>query len=203
MGFGTLLAHALKDLEQVAKDILSKEDAEEAGNTILACSITAAVTGVGSGMLYGAGSVVASTACVAAIWTMYVKINKHLGISVKNNILKSLASAMLTNLIASAGLNILILIGAAAINFIPGLQYASTIIYGTLAFVSVYASGILYIKLLTKIMRAKKDIDSSDVDLNQMAKDIVNESNVSDILKEGKEMFKQAKKEGKLDNLDK
>lgn len=199
MGFGTLLAHALKELEQVANGILSKDDAEEAGNTILVCSIAAAATGVGSGMLPAVGSIVASAASVAAIWTMYVKINKHLGISVKDNILKSLASAILTNIIATAGSFLLALIGAAILSLIPGVNYASTIIYGTLAFVSVYASGLLYIKILTKVMRAKKTLDSTDIDLDKLAKDTVNESNVSDILKEGKEMFEQTKKDGKFE----
>lgn len=201
MGFGTLLAHALKELENVSDELLRKDGAEEAGDTILVCSIAAAVSGIGSGMLPGVGSVVASAACVTSIWTMYVKINQHLGISVKDNILKSLASAILTNIIASAGSYVLVLIGAIAISFIPGIGYASTIIYGTLAFISVYASGILYIKLLTRVMRAKKTLDSTDVNIEDIAKDIVNESNVSDLLKEGKEMFEQTKKDGKFERV--
>lgn len=201
MGLGTLLSQALKELENVSDKLLRKDGAEEAGDTILVCSIAAAASGIGSGMLPGAGSVVASIACVTAIWTMYVKINKHLGISVKDNILKSLASAILTNIIASAGSYILVLIGAVAISFIPGIGYASTIIYGTLAFISVYASGILYIKILTRVMRAKKTLDLTDVNMEDIAKDVVNESNVSDLLKEGKEVFKQTKNNGKFDKI--
>lgn len=106
-----VLVYALKALEEATKGIISGQKIEKAGDTIMQCAIIAAIAGVGSGWLPGVGSLVASAAWVAAIWGMYVKVNKDLDISIKDNILKSLASALLANILASAGSLILMFVG--------------------------------------------------------------------------------------------
>lgn len=159
----------------------------------------AALAGVGSGWLPGAGALVATGAWAATIWGMYIKINYDLGIKIKDNILKSLASAVLTNILSAAGAYILIYITAFALSFIPGIGTIGSIaIDGFLGFITVYASGLLYIKFLTKVLKAKGNLDVSDLDVKTFAKETVDESNVKEILKEGKAAFKQAKKEGKF-----
>lgn len=92
MGPGVLV-YAIRALEDATKNIIEKEKINKVEDRIKKCAIAASVAGVGSGMLPGVGSIIATTACVAAIWSMYVLINKDLGISIKNNVLKSLASA--------------------------------------------------------------------------------------------------------------
>lgn len=199
MSYGHLLAHALRELEKVANDYMRKEHIEKAGDTIMACSVAAAIAGVGSGWLPGAGALIATTAWVASIWTMYVRVNIVLGIKIKDNILKSLASAFLTNIIASAGSLILYFIAAFAISFIPGFGTLGAVtIDGFIGFVTVYASGLLYIRLLTKVMKGKGNMDLSDVDIKTMVKETTKESNVKDVLKEGKQMFKESKNKGEF-----
>lgn len=199
MSVGHLLVHALHALEEAQKDYIRKEKLEAVADTIQACAVAAAVAGVGSGWLPGAGSLVATGLWVATIWGMYVKVNYDLGIKIKDNILKSLASAFLTNIIASAGALILAYAAGFVISFIPFVGNAGAMaVDGFLGYVTVYASGLLYIKLLTKVLKAKGKLDFSDLDITAMAKDVVKESNVKDILKEGKASFKDAKKEGKL-----
>ena len=88
MSYGHLLTHALRELEKATSDYMRQEHIEKAGDTIMACSIAAAIAGVGSGWLPGAGALIATTAWVASIWTMYVRVNIVLGIKIKDNILK-------------------------------------------------------------------------------------------------------------------
>ena len=146
-----VLVYALRALEQATKDVIDSQNIDKAGETIKGCAIIAAVAGVGSGWLPGAGAFVATAAWVAAIWGMYVKINKDLGISIKDNILKSLASAILTNILASAGSLILMLSASFLLSFIPGLGSAGAIVIdGFIGYITVFASGVLYIKVLTK-----------------------------------------------------
>ena len=98
-GYGHLLLHrAVEYLDEVSDGILVNGGAEEAGEVIKSCALAAAIAGVGSGWIPGAGGVVATAAFVASIWSMYVLINKKLGISTKDHILKTLASAFLTNI---------------------------------------------------------------------------------------------------------
>ena len=80
-----VLVYALRALEQATRDVIKSKNIEKAGETIKKCSIAAAVAGVGTGWLPGAGAIVASVAWVAAIWGMYVKVNIDLGISIKKN----------------------------------------------------------------------------------------------------------------------
>lgn len=194
-----VLVYALRALEQATKDVIDSQKIEKAGDTIMGCAIIAAVAGVGSGWLPGAGALVATAAWVAAIWGMYVKINKDLGISIKDNILKSLASAILTNILASAGSLILMLIGGFLLSFIPGLGSAGAIaIDGFIGYITVFASGVLYIKLLTKLFKAGKGFNIAESEVKGAVNDIVKDSNISEILKEGKKAYKEDKKTGKF-----
>ena len=151
--------------------------------------------------LPGAGSLVATGAWVAAIWGMYIKVNHDLGIKIKDNILKSLASAFLTNIIASAGSLLIAYAIGFVISFIPGIGTIGAIaVDGLLGYVTVYASGLLYIRFLTKVLKAKGNLDFSEIDVKTIAKETVKEANIKDIIKEGKSSFKEAKKEGKFKN---
>jgi hypothetical protein len=197
MTMGHYMKLALYALRDASRNLISQAQVDKAGDTIVACAIAAAIAGVGSGWLPGAGALVATAAWVAAIWTMYVKINKDLGISISENILKSLASAFLTNIIASAGALILAILASFVLSFIPLLGQAGAIaIDGLLGYITVFASGILYIMLLTKIMKAKGSFDISESEAKSMADNISKESDISAIIREAKESFKKEKDKG-------
>lgn len=199
MTIGHLLAHAIRALEQVQDDYIKKEKLEAVADTIQGCAVTAAIAGVGSGWLPGAGSLVATGAWVAAIWGMYIKVNHDLGIKIKGNILKSLASAFLTNIIASAGSLLIAYVIGFVISFIPGIGTLGAIaVDGFLGYITVYASGLLYIRFLTKVLKAKGNLDFSEIDVKTIAEETVKEANIKDIIKEGRNSFKEAKKEGKF-----
>lgn len=203
MTIGHYLALALRALEQAQENYIRKEKLEAVADTIHGCAIAAAIAGVGSGWLPGAGALVATGVWVAAIWGMYIKVNHDLGINIKDNVLKSIASAFLTNIIASAGSLIIAYAIGFVISFIPGLGTVGAVaIDGFLGYVTVYASGLLYIRFLTKVLKAKGNLDFSEIDVNTIAKETVKESNIKDIIKEGKSSFKEAKKEGKFKKED-
>lgn len=194
-----VLVYALRALEEVTKGVINRKDIEKAGETIMDCAGLAAVAGVGSGWLPGAGAFVATGVWIAAIWGMYVKINKDLGITIKENVLKSLASALLTNLIASAGALILMLIGSSLMSLFPGLGTVGAIaVDGAIGYITVFASGVLYIKILTKLFKAGKGLDISENNVEMIAKGIISESDVKKIIKEGKNAFKHDTKAGKF-----
>lgn len=194
-----VLVYALKALEQASTEIIGSEKIKKAGDTIMACAVVAAIAGVGSGWLPGAGALVATAAWVATIWGMYVKINKDLGISIKDNVLKSLASAILTNILAAAGSLVLMLVGSFLLSFFPLIgQGAAIVVDGIIGYITVFASGVLYIRLLTKLFKAGSNLNFSEGDAKKFAKDIVEESNISEILKEGKKAYNDDKKAGKF-----
>ena len=176
MTIGHYLALALRALEQAQENYIRKEKLEAVADTINGCAIAAAIAGVGSGWLPGAGALVATGVWVAAIWGMYIKVNHDLGINIKDNVLKSIASAFLTNIIASAGSLIIAYAIGFVISFIPGLGTVGAVaIDGFLGYVTVYASGLLYIRFLTKVLKAKVNLDFSEIDVKNIAKETVKE----------------------------
>lgn len=196
MAFQHLLVQALKELERTTKDYLKREQIEAAGKTITVCSAIAAASSIAS-FIPGVGAV-ASVAWVAAIWGMYIRINKDLGISIKENALKSFASAVLTNIIAAAGAYIIALAASVVISFIPGLNALATPINVILGYVTVYASGLLYIKLLTKLFKANGNFEFSEAAAKELAAEVVSENDISEILDEGKSAYRKDKKDGKI-----
>ena len=187
------LYHVLKALKEATEGVIKEEHLEKVETTIQTCAITAAATGVGGGMLPGVGGIVLTAASVAAIWTMYVRINKILGISIADNTLKSLASAMLTNIIAAAGAYILAIVATLAISFIPGLHFLAAPAEAIIAYIAVFASGILYIKFLTNVFNATGSFDFSDADIQQGAKKVVDTTDMQDMINDAKKAYKQDK----------
>lgn len=88
----------------------------------------------------------------SAIWSMYGRINEKLEVSIKENVLKTLASGVITNL---ASFTVVLGIGS-GLKLIPGI---GTIVGTTIMLAGIYAttllSGWIYIKVLTMI--AKKN----------------------------------------------
>ena len=74
-------------------------------------------------------------ALTANVWTMYIRINKYLGISFSENMMKSIGSAVMANLAS----NLAMTGCAAVIKWIPGF---GTIAGGALMSAAVYATTV-------------------------------------------------------------
>lgn len=148
-------------------------------------AIGAGASSAAAGLVPGAGGF-AATACYAGfVWAMYVRLSKKIGIPFNKNILKSLASAVITNIIGTA---VTVLIATSVVSLIPGIgSIAASAVDASLGYAVVYVSGIIYLNLLTKLFKSKKDInDLSDDELKKMAEETVKESDVKSMLKEAK-----------------
>ena len=200
-GYGHILLHrAVEYLDEVSDGILKDGGAEEAAGVIKGCALTAAIAGVGSGWIPGAGGAFATAAFVASIWSMYVLINKKLGISTKDNVLKTLASAFLTNILAAAGSALLGLAVGSVLSFIPVVGTAASIaIDAMIGYIVVFVSGILYLNLIGKMCTKYGKVDFDEVDVKKLAKEVVNESDLKEMVNQAKASFKDDKKAGKMD----
>lgn len=109
----------------------------------------------GAGLLAAAGNT----------WTMYVRINKELDLPFAENIIRSLATGVLTNLASNAAILAVFGLGA-ALKFLPGpgtvASYAvlSATVYGV-----TIAAGYVYMKALTTLLTKKsvEQVDESDL----------------------------------------
>ncbi len=145
---------------------------------------------VGSALIPVPGADVAAGA--ANIWTMYGRVNSKVGISIRDNVLKTIGSGVVTNLasyMAMAGLG-------SAIKAIPGL---GTVTGRALMSASLYAvtlaSGYIYVKALTLL--ANKGNGSIDItQIDSAVKDILkNKEVIKNFIKAAKSDFKNNKNE--------
>lgn len=92
------------------------------------------------------------------VWHMYIKINKILGISLKDNVLKSIASAALANLsgnLIASGL-------AGMLKFIPGGAIAAGVVVAATNYAICFSSAWIYLEILTTV--AKKNNGNLNLD---------------------------------------
>ena len=111
-------------------------------------------------------------AAATNIWTMYVRINKELALPFGENIVKSLAAGVLTNLAgAAAGF----LVVGSAFKLIPGIgSLAGAALMGGTTYAITIASGIVYMKAVTKLLNRNVSTEHvQDVDLKSAADEIL------------------------------
>ncbi len=145
---------------------------------------------VGSALIPVPGADVAAGA--ANIWTMYGRVNSKVGISIRDNVLKTVGSGVVTNLasyMAMAGLG-------SAIKAIPGLgTVTGTALMSASLYAVTLASGYIYVKALTLL--ANKGNGSIDItQIDSAVKDILkNKEVIKNFIKAAKSDFKNNKNE--------
>lgn len=121
----------------------------------------------------------------ADIWIMYMRINKHLGISFSENLMKSVGSAIIANLTANLGQ----IIVAGALKFIPVIGSGlGGIIMSASIFGTTIAAGWVYLKALTKFYG-----NGQKGDLRSIVKDVLSndQEEIQLVLDEGKKSYRK------------
>lgn len=196
-----ILAKALQDLDKSMRHSLDGTKIEQIKDTIGDYAIAAAVASGVAGVAPGFAGVAAALTQAGFVWATYVKINKTLGISMSENTAKFIGSAIVTNLITNAGAFVAVLIGSSILSIIPGVGTAAAIaLNAALGYTIVYVSAIIYLKLITRMMQPDGTLKVSESDdTKHIIRNIIKESNIQDIVKEGKAAYKQAQKDGSID----
>lgn len=188
------LHFALRALQEASNNIIKEYQAEKVGDIIQSRAIVSAAAGIGAAILpTGGGSLIAAAVAVGAVWEMYFQINRELGISISDNKLKSLASAILSNLLANAGSALLILATAFLGGMIPVVNTLMAPIQAMIAYIAVFAAGILYLKLLTNLFKAQGSFDMSNFDEKEEVKKVIEESDIDSMIDELKDSYNDDK----------
>jgi len=129
------------------------------------------------------------------IWTMYVRINKEIGVPFSDHLIKSIASGVATNLGAFAAAS---LISSSILKLTGvGTLFGSAIMAATI-YALTNASGIIYMKALTMILETEKlgGSDLKEETLNKTINTILNDKElIKNIIDSQKEEYKKSKKE--------
>ena len=129
-----------------------------------------AALGVGAAWIPIPGADMA--AGVAAIWGMYYRINGELQLPFAENVVKSVASGVGTNLAAYLG----VLGVASMLKFIPGLgTVAGAVAMSAAAYALTLASGYVYMKVLTLLLGQKNANDITQSDLKEAVAQVMSD----------------------------
>jgi len=131
---------------------------------------------------------------VANTWTMYVRINKTLGIPFSENLIKSLATGIGTNLLA----NLPILGVSSVLKSIPGIgPFAGGVIMSFSVYAVTIAAGIVYMKALAYLLKEQSEV--TEVNLKAAVDSIVGDKDaMKQIFREANREYETAKASGEL-----
>ena len=195
-----MLLHAANDLVAILDKTADKMLPKEISDIVKFHSKGAGVAGLAAGWAPGVGSTLAVATAAGFVWTMYGRINSKLDVPIGKNILKSLASALCTNLATFMAATF---VGSTLASLFPGIgSVAAAGINGAMVFALTWVSGLVYLKLLTLLAQKKVSFESVTADeMKTMMKEIVAGENIKSLLKEAKNIFTRQKESGELDGV--
>jgi uncharacterized protein (DUF697 family) len=122
---------------------------------------------------------------------MYVRINKELELPFAENLIKSLAAGIVTNLGAAAASTVII---GSALKFIPGLgSLGGAAVMGATIYGLTVASGIIYMNVVAKLLNAKNAKQFNEENLKAAVDEIMKDKEtVQTIFEIAKEGYKEA-----------
>lgn len=183
-GMLKMAAYSLKDYYRNADEIVQN---------VIGHAALAAGSAALSGAIPGAGSTIAATISIGIIAKMYFSLGNMLGVRFGNGVLKALASAVVADLAGSVAA---ILAVATALSFVPGLgSLGAAGIVGLTSFCYVYLAGIIYIKMVSGLLKSGKSIDRMTADeVREAAKREASSMNMKAAAKEATSAYKASKR---------
>ena len=162
--------------------------AEETEKIIINCALVAAGADAVVSTFPGLAVPATIVSCFGAVWAMYGTLCRKLGISLKSNVLKLLARAALSNILANLGGA---LVGLIAGMFFPGASVAASAV---VSFITLYIAGYIFLQTILALAEKSKDPHSfSDISSGEMEKTVKNARVGKEDLKAARDVFDQQK----------
>lgn len=190
-----LIHHAAKELVHAVNKAVDENLPKDIADIVKSHSFGAATAGVAAGWIPGAGGLAAAGIAAGFVWTMYGRINGKIGLSITDNLLKTLSSGVATNLAAYVVGG---LVMSAVFSMIPGIgSVGASLVAGATAYALTLASGYVYLRLLTDLFKSGRDPSTMDADaLKRAADSVVATENIKAVIDEAKTSYTAAKKAG-------
>lgn len=172
-------------IKKTAEELLSamNQDSEQKKNELVSTINNHSLNAVAAGLIPIPLADLA--ALTVNVWHMYVKINKILGISFKDNMMKSIASAVIANLSGN-----LLGVGAAGLlKLIPGAAITVGLLIAATDYAVCTSSAWVYLNALTILTKEN----------NNIAEDSQIEGKLKRIIKDSKKQQNQIAKDAKAE----
>jgi hypothetical protein len=187
------ILHAAEKLVHALNKTVDENLPAEIAEVVKIHSAGAAASGLAAGWIPGAGGIAATGICMGFIWSMYGRINSKIGLPLTENVIKSLGTAIATNLGAYfvGGL-----ITSTIFSILPGLgSVGASVVVGGTSYALTLASGYVYLKVLTNLFLSGNDPTRMDVDsFKQAADTVVANENMKQVIADAKASYTPPKK---------
>lgn len=172
-------------VDEVTADLLPKEIDEIVRHHALG----AAASGVASGWIPGFGGLAAVGLSAGFIWTMYGRINSKIHLPFSENVVKSIASGIATNLASYMVGGFVI---STVFSLFPGIGSAgASVVVGGTCYALTVVSGFVYLKALTKLFsKGIRPTQLNADDLKHEAKTVIETENIKQILNDAKKSYR-------------
>ncbi|MBL0197654.1 MAG: hypothetical protein IPQ09_26250 [Myxococcales bacterium] len=186
------ILHAAEKLVHALNKAVDENLPAEIAEVVKIHSAGAAASGLAAGWIPGAGGIAATGICMGFIWSMYGRINAKIGLPLTENLIKSLGTAIATNLAAYfvAGL-----VTSTIFSILPGLgSVGASVVIGGTSYALTLASGYVYLRLLTSLFLSGKDPASMDAEsLKKAAEGVVASENMKQVITDAKASYTPSK----------
>ena len=188
-GSDDFILQAAEGLVRVLNRTVDANLPQEIADIVKFHSAGAAAAAVASGWVPGFGGLAAVGINAGFIWTMYGRINSKIGLPFSENVVKSIATGIATNLAAGFTGSLVL---STLFSFIPGIgSVGASVIVGGTCYALTLASGFVYLKLLTKLFLSRQDPAQMDLDsLKDAASQVIASENIKDIISNAKAGYK-------------
>lgn len=201
METSSILSSTLKDLARALSGNLSGTQLESIKDTIRRFAIYSAVANAVGGAIPGGVAVVATLVQVGLVAATFSQICRILNISIEKNMVKVMAVAFATGLVANASTVLMYYAASAVISFIPilGSALAATA-NAAIGYIYIYVAAIVFLKLITKFAQPDGNINiPNQEEAQRVIKEIMSKTDLESIIKEGSASYKQAKNAGEIE----
>ncbi len=124
------------------------------------------------------------------IWTMYVRINKEIGLPFSQNLIKSIAGGIATNLGSFYAVTFIV---GSIFKLFPGIgTVAGTAVVVASIYTVTVAAGIIYMKVMAKLFTNNDIQNINEEDLRKATEEFLQDrKTVTAILQESKDSYKK------------
>ena len=195
-----VLEKTLRDLGNALGGNFSGSQLEGIKDAIRYFAIASAVANAIGGAFPGGVAVVATVVQTGMTVALYMKINRHLNVNFQENMVKVIAAAFATGIIANASTLIIFYAAAAAISFIPilGSAIAATA-NAAMGYIYIYVAAVIYLKLISLLARPDGTIRTPDAtEAKRIIAEIMASTDMKELVQEGRSSYKQAEQDGSI-----
>ena len=195
-----VLESSLRELGRALGGNFSGSQLEGIKDSIRAFAIASAVANAIGGWIPGGVAFVATVVQSGITVALFMKINRLLNVNFQENMVKVIAAAFATGIVANASGLIILYAAAAVIGLIPVLGSAiAATANAAMGYIYIYVAAVIYLKLVSFLAQPNGSIRTPDAaEAKRIIAEILESTDMKELVQEGRNSFKQAEQDGSI-----